>query len=62
MLLDFIEAEGTRPDLEQVDALMACCECLGKVVKTRARVVDLGQTIQRVVPVALQVLQTVDNP
>ena len=41
---------------------MACCDCLNKVVKTRAGVLDLSQAIQRVVPVTLQVLQTVDNP
>ena len=41
---------------------MRCCECLNKVIKTRVGVIDLGYAIQKVIPIALHVLQSVDNP
>lgn len=41
---------------------MGCCHCLNKVITLRANAIDLSKTIQRVVPVALLVFQTVDNP
>lgn len=45
-----------------LDILVGCCQCLNKMIMTRADSLDLQQIVQRAVPVSLLVFGKVDNP